>query len=27
MRFHAVARDADDGVAEFFELRQTGVEI
>ena len=27
MRFHAVARDADDGIAEFFELRQTGVEI
>ena len=27
MRFHAVARDADDGVAEFFKLRQTGVEI
>ena len=27
MRFHAVTRDADDGIAEFFELRQTGVEI
>ena len=27
MRFHAVARDADDGIAEFFKLRQTGVEI